>query len=179
MRQMYFAAGIACLIASSAASAQQPVALNVAAPELEGITAWINSKPLKLADLKGQVVVLHFWTHGCINCIHNYPYMKAWHKKYAGKGVTVLGIHTPELAAEKQRSRIEKKVKENKLEFAIAVDNDAKTWKAWNNQYWPCVYLIDKKGVVRYGWQGELNWNNVKGEEAMRKKIEELLAEKP
>ena len=70
------------------------------------------------------------------------------------------------------------KAKENKLAFATAVDNHGKTWQAWSNRYWPSTYLLDKKGDVRYRWDGELNWNGIKGEEVMRKKIEELLAEK-
>jgi hypothetical protein len=70
------------------------------------------------------------------------------------------------------------KVKDNKIPYPVAVDNDARTWHAWSNQYWPGTYLIDKKGQVRYRWYGELNWKEIKGEQAMRKKIEELLAEK-
>jgi hypothetical protein len=73
---------------------------------------------------------------------------------------------------------VRKKVKENKMTYPIAVDTKAKTWNAWGNQYWPCVYLVDKKGVVRYRWEGELNFEKSKGEEIMRGKIEELLAEK-
>ena len=158
---------------------QEPVAMKVPAPELAGISAWVNSEPIKLADAKGKVVVLHFWTHGCINCIHNYPHMKAWHEKFAAKDVLVLGVHTPEFPAEKNLDRIKKKVKENDLKFPIAVDNGGKTWTTWDNRWWPCVYLIDKNGDVRYRWDGELNGGAAKGEAIMRKKIEELLAEKP
>lgn len=71
-----------------------------------------------------------------------------------------------------------RKVSENKMTYPIAVDNANKNWRAWENRYWPAVYLIDKKGIVRYRWEGELNWNNTKGEEIMRQKIEALLAEK-
>ena len=92
--------------------------------------------------------------------------------------MTVLGVHTPETAGEAQVERVRKKVKENEFAFPVAVDNDAKNWRAWGNRWWPSVYLIDKKGDVRYRWDGELNWKDVKGEEIMRKKIEELLAEK-
>jgi len=74
--------------------------------------------------------------------------------------------------------QLRKKVKDNKLTYPIAVDNTWKTWKAWDNRWWPCTYLIDKKGNVRYRWDGELNWKDAKGEEIMRGKIEELLAEK-
>ncbi len=165
------------LLGNSLAIAREPAALNVPAPELAGITSWINAEPLKLADLKGKVVVLHFWTHGCINCIHNYPHMKAWHEQFSDKGAIVLGIHTPEFDMEMSLDRIKKKVKDNELKFPIAIDNQGKTWAAWENRWWPSVYLIDKKGVVRYGWAGELNSKNVQGERAMRTKIEELLRE--
>ena len=90
----------------------------------------------------------------------------------------MLGIHTPETGEEADVERVKKKVKENDMKYAVAVDNQAKNWQAWGNRYWPSVYLIDKKGDVRYRWDGELNWKDVKGEEVMRKKIEELLAEK-
>ena len=165
------------IIWAAIARAQEPAVFQVPAPEVTGITAWLNTEPLTLADLKGKVVVLHFWTHGCINCIHNYPHMKAWHEQFSEKGVTVLGVHTPEFETEKNVERIKKKAKEYDLKFPIAVDNAAKTWKAWNNGWWPCVYLIDKKGIVRYGWAGELNSKNVQGERLMRAKIEELLKE--
>jgi peroxiredoxin len=92
--------------------------------------------------------------------------------------VTILGVHTPETEGEKKLDRIKEKMKENKLTFPVAVDNDGKTWKAWGNNYWPSVYLIDKKGDVRYRWDGELDWKGAKGQEVMQKKIEELLAEK-
>jgi peroxiredoxin len=161
------------------ATAQEPASMRVPAPDLASITAWINSEPLKLADLKGQVVVLHFWTHGCINCIHNYPHMKSWYEKFSGDGVTMIGVHTPELAAERSVERVKVKAKENGLKFPIAVDNHAKTWADWGNRWWPSIYLIDKRGDVRYRWDGELNSPKLKGEQVMRKKIEELLAEKP
>jgi peroxiredoxin len=170
-------ATLTVLLAASCASAQEPVALNVAAPELAGITDWVNSEPLTLAGLKGKVVVLHFWTHGCINCVHNYPHMKSWHAAYADKGVTVLGVHTPEFPAEKKLDRIKKAAEKNELKYPIAVDNAGKTWTAWDNRWWPCVYLIDKRGVVRYRWDGELNSKTIKGEAVMRAKIEELLKE--
>jgi hypothetical protein len=92
--------------------------------------------------------------------------------------VTVLGIHTPETAGEAKVEKVKASMKEHKLTFPVAIDNDGKTWKAWANNYWPSVYLIDKKGDVRYRWDGELRWNGTRGEEIMRKKIEELLAEK-
>jgi peroxiredoxin len=110
--------------------------------------------------------------------VHNYPWYREWQDKFAKQNVTILGVHTPETEGEKQLDKIKEKVKENKLTFPTAIDNDGKTWKAWGNNYWPSVYLIDKKGDVRYRWDGELDWKEAKGQDVMRKKIEELLAEK-
>jgi len=93
--------------------------------------------------------------------------------------VTIIGVHTPETKGEADIDQVRKRVKANEMKYAIAVDRDGKTWAAWDNRFWPSVYLIDKKGDVRYRWDGELNWNEIKGEAIMRKKIAELLAEKP
>jgi len=87
-------------------------------------------------------------------------------------------VHTPETEGEKNIEAVRKKVKENGIKYPVAVDSTGKTWAAWGNRYWPSIYLIDKKGNVRYRWDGELNWNKTKGEEIMRKNIEELLTEK-
>jgi thiol-disulfide isomerase/thioredoxin len=145
----------------------------VPAPEFTGVTAWINSKPLKLADQKGKVVVIHFWTNGCINCIHNYPHYRAWQDKYKGeKNFLMIGVHTPEFDAEKDVDRIKDRMAKNKLTFAVAVDNDGANWKAWGNQYWPSIYLVDKTGTVRHRWEGEL------GDDGYKKvtgQIDELL----
>jgi peroxiredoxin len=110
--------------------------------------------------------------------VHNYPWYKAWHEKYSQQGVVLIGVHTPETPGEKNVESIRKKAKENGLAYPIAVDNNAKNWQAWGNRWWPSTYLIDKKGYVRYRWDGELNWKDIKGEEIMRQKIEELRAEK-
>jgi hypothetical protein len=90
----------------------------------------------------------------------------------------MIGVHTPETNEEKKIEKIRKKVKENGMKYPIAVDGSARTWRAWGNRYWPSIYLIDRKGVVRYRWDGELNGKDVKGEKLMREKIEALLAEK-
>jgi hypothetical protein len=92
--------------------------------------------------------------------------------------VTVLGIHTPETTGEAKIERVRQKVKDNNIAYPVAVDNKTRVWRTWGNRYWPSIYLIDKKGDVRYRWDGELNWKDVKGEATMRKKIDELLAEK-
>jgi peroxiredoxin len=149
---------------------------HVPAPEFTGVTDWINSNPLKLADQKGKVVVVHFWTNGCINCIHNYVHYRAWEQKYKDdKRFLMIGVHTPEFQAEKDVERIKDRMDKNKLSFPVAVDNDSATWKAWGNQYWPCIYLVDKTGAIRHRWEGELGDDGYKKVSAM---IEELLAER-
>jgi thiol-disulfide isomerase/thioredoxin len=152
--------------------------MKVPAPEFKEIDEWLNSKPLDWKALKGKVVVVHFWAFGCINCIRNYPHYKAWHEAFKDKGVVILGVHTPETEAERKLESVKEKVAANKMAYPVAVDGQGKTWAAWDNRYWPAVYLVDRKGNVRYRWYGELNYKGAKGEPAMREKIEELLAEK-
>src|SRR5258708_7125321 len=149
------------------------------APELKGVTEWINSDPLTMAKLRGKVVLVHFWTNGCYNCVNNYPHYKAWQERYAGKDVVIVGIHTPETSGEREIERIKAQASKHGLKFSIAVDNDAANWKAWNNRYWPTVYVVDKRGRVRYGWEGELNYQCAKGEETVRKLVDKLLLERP
>jgi peroxiredoxin len=160
------------------AEVEAPKAEHRAAPEFAPGTTWLQSKPLTLATLRGQVVVVHFWTFGCINCIHNYPAYKAWHEQYAGKGVTIVGIHTPEFQREADVERVRAKAEQNGLKFPIAVDRDEQNWKAWNNRYWPSIYLVDKRGRVRHNWEGELGSPGSDGERLLRQQIDELLAEK-
>ena len=109
--------------------------------------------------------------------MHNYPWYRGWHEKFASKGLTVFGIHTPETPGEKVVAQIQKKSRENHLEFPIAVDNATKNWHAWANHWWPSTYLIDKKGNVRFWWYGELDWQDAQGGKLMDQKIAELLAE--
>ena len=154
----------------------KPIAIK--APELREATAWINSKPLTLAELRGRVVAVHFWTFGCINCIRNYPWYQGWQKDYADKGLTLIGIHTPEVARERDLDAVRQKVKENGFTFPVLVDTDKRNWDAWANRMWPSVYLIDQQGRVRHWWYGELNWEGAPGDVFMRGKIEMLLAEK-
>ncbi len=149
------------------------------APELRKVTTWINSEPLTMKGLLGKVVVVHFWTHGCFNCVNNYPHYQAWQARYAQeKDLVILGIHTPETTGERLVERIKQQADKNGLKFPIAVDNDATNWQAWNNRVWPTVYVVDRRGVVRYGWEGELNYNGQKGEETVRKTIDSLLLER-
>lgn len=147
----------------------------VPAPEFAGVTDWVNTKPLKLANQRGKVVVVHFWTNGCINCVHNYPHYRGWQERYkTDKRFLMVGVHTPEFASEKDVDRIKERMAKNKLTFAVAVDNDQKTWQAWGNRWWPSVYLVDKAGQVRYRWDGELGDDGYK---QVTVRLDALLAE--
>jgi thiol-disulfide isomerase/thioredoxin len=149
-----------------------------AAPEFPKGVEWVQGGPLKLANLRGRVTVLHFWTNGCINCIHNYPVYRAWQEKYPAKDVTLVGVHTPEFDREAPAERVKAKARANGLKFPVVLDDKARVWKAWGNRYWPSIYLIDKKGRVRYRWEGELHLDTADGKRFARH-IDELLAEKP
>jgi peroxiredoxin len=151
--------------------------LQVKAPEVVAVDQWINSAPLKLQDLRGQVVVVTFWTYGCINCVRNLPHYRKWHAQLPRNRVTMIGFHTPETSAEHDLENVEKAVREQELRFPIAVDNRKRNWTAWGNHVWPSVYLIDKQGYVRYWWYGELNWQGATGEQQMLRRIKSLLAE--
>jgi thiol-disulfide isomerase/thioredoxin len=149
-----------------------------AAPELRGVDAWINSAPLSLSQLQGKVVVVHFWAFNCSNCINNLPHYQAWYEKFPASDLTIIGIHTPETSSEREVENLRANVKTRNIEYPVAVDGAAENWKAWGNNMWPSVYLIDRRGNVRAWWYGELNWQGARGEEKMRKQIEELLSEK-
>ena len=161
----------------SSVQAAAPEVAPVTAPEFPPNTQWLQSEPLKLADLRGRVVIVQFWTFGCINCIRNYPVYKAWQEKYAGQAVTIIGVHTPEFTNEADVTRVRAKARENGLKFPIAIDNESRIWKSWDNHAWPSIYLIDKQGRVRFNWEGELHLENAEARQ-FASRIDELLAEK-
>ena len=142
------------------------------APEVSG-EQWFNSEPVRMADLKNRVVLVEFWTFACSNCRNVEPYVKAWHKRYADKGFVVIGVHTPELAIERDVEYVRRYVKERGLSYPIVTDNAFQTWQRYDNHAWPAIYLIDKRGLVRYVKVGEGNYDRT--EQA----IQALLAENP
>jgi cytochrome c biogenesis protein CcdA/thiol-disulfide isomerase/thioredoxin len=137
-----------------------------AAPDFAGVTHWLNSKPLTLASLRGRVVLIDFWTYTCINCLRTLPYLRAWDERYRDRGLTIVGVHTPEFDFEKDTGNVEAAIARNHLRYAVAQDNDYGTWDAWGNQYWPAKYLIDANGQVRYAHFGEGDYD--KTEAAIR-----------
>jgi thiol-disulfide isomerase/thioredoxin len=125
------------------------------APELAGLTGWINGGPLTMAELRGRVVLVHFWTFSCVNCLRTLPHMQTWHEAYRAFGLTVLGIHTPEFGLERGEARVRAEVMRLGLTYPVAVDDDYRMWKSYGNRYWPAYYFIDAQGAVRAHHYGE------------------------
>jgi thiol-disulfide isomerase/thioredoxin len=108
-----------------------------------------------MEGLRGQVVLIDFWTYTCINCIRTLPYLEAWNQRYRDQGLTIVGVHSPEFPFEKDAGNVEDAIARNHLTYPVAQDNERGTWNAWGNQYWPAKYLIDAEGQVRYAHFGE------------------------
>ncbi|RWR03434.1 cytochrome C biogenesis protein [[Pantoea] beijingensis] len=124
-------------------------------PPLSGAVQWLNSSPLTTESLRGKVVLVDFWTYSCINCLRALPYVKAWAEKYRDRGLVVIGVHAPEFAFERDIDNVTKEAKKLGVTYPIAIDNDYRIWRAFNNQYWPAHYFIDAKGHIRYQHFGE------------------------
>lgn len=149
-----------------------------AAPEIIPGGEWYNlpagrqgSNPIKLADQKGKVVLVDFWTYSCINCIRTLPYLTRWHDKYKDNGLVILGVHSPEFEFEKNPQNVKKAIEDFGIEYPVVQDNNFATWQAYSNRYWPAKYLIDKDGKVRYVHFGEGNYDETE------KAIQTLLKE--
>jgi thiol-disulfide isomerase/thioredoxin len=149
------------------------------APEPTGIARWISSDPLTLESQRGKVIVLHFWTFGCINCQHNLPFYNQWRKDFPADRLQIIGVHTPETEGEADEDSVATQVQKLEIKYPVAVDNELATWRAYQNRYWPAIYLIDKSGRVRYRWDGELEYNDAGGDKSMRARIDRLLREQP
>ena len=125
------------------------------APEITGITSWINSESINMQQLKGKVVLVDFWTYSCINCQRTFPYLKDWYSKYKDDQFVIMGLHAPEFAFEKKLENVQKAVTEFGLQYPIGLDNDFSTWNNFENNSWPAKYLVDKDGKIRYTHFGE------------------------
>ena len=141
------------------------------APELTN-DIWLNvDAPLRLADLRGKVVIVEMWTFGCINCQHVIPSLKDWHSKFADQGLVIIGNHFPEFSYEEDLDNVKEAIAREGIEYAVAQDNDGATWRAYKNHYWPALYLIDKQGHLRYVHIGEGRYSETE------ENIQALLAE--
>jgi thiol-disulfide isomerase/thioredoxin len=147
-----------CLLANlPAAASAAPDGLHDwgPAPDFRGIRQWFNSPALSLAALKGQVVLVDFWTYACINCLRTLPHVNRWAETYRNQGLVVVGVHTPEFAFERSASNVQAAIKRHGVKYPVAMDNDHATWKAYENRYWPAHYLVDGQGRIRYRHFGE------------------------
>jgi cytochrome c biogenesis protein CcdA/thiol-disulfide isomerase/thioredoxin len=141
------------------------------APDFTGISSWINSKPVTVSALRGKVVLVDFWTYSCINCLRTLPHLKAWDAAYRKAGLRIVGIHTPEFAFEHVPSNVRKATSELGVRYAVAIDNDYKTWDAYQNGAWPTEYLVDRRGHIREIKEGEGNYDET--ERTIRKLLGE------
>jgi thiol-disulfide isomerase/thioredoxin len=124
-------------------------------PSFEGATGWLNSEPLDLAELRGHVVLVDFWTLTCINWLRTEPYVRAWSRAYRDDGLVVVGVHTPEFSFEHEIDRVRQATKERAIDYPVALDNDYGIWRAFDNHYWPALYFVDSDGVIRDHHFGE------------------------
>ena len=143
-----------------------------AAPEFAGITAWLNSEVLTMNSLRGRPVLIDFWTFGCINCIRTLPHVRAWHDAYAPHGLVIVGVHTPEFRHEYVEENVRESLPSRGVIWPVAMDNDYKTWRAYQNRFWPHKFLIDQEGRIRYHHIGEGAYQETE------KAIRALLAER-
>ena len=125
------------------------------APEFAGTGRWFNSPPVSMRALRGRVVLIDFWTYTCINCLRTLPYIKAWDERYRDRGLTIVGVHTPEFAFEKVAGNVERAIGAEGLRYPVVQDNDFETWNAYGNSGWPSKFLVDARGRVRYTHLGE------------------------
>jgi thiol-disulfide isomerase/thioredoxin len=141
------------------------------APALDGATGWLNAQPLTMADLRGKVVVVDFWTYTCINWLRSLPYVRAWADHYRDQGLVVIGVHSPEFSFEKNVDNVRRAATDLKVDYPIAIDSDHAIWRAFRNQYWPALYFIDAQGRIRHHQFGEGEY------ERSERVIQQLLAE--
>ena len=167
-----YATGLTKLIRSSfGRSAEYKSSESAAAPDL-ATGDWINSEPVKLKDLRGRVVLIEFWTFGCINCRNTLPFVESWHDRYREKGLTVIGVHSPEFDEEKNVESLRGQVASLGIRYAVVTDNDYQTWKIYNVEAWPTIFLLDKQGRIRWTRVGEGKYDETE------RVIQKLLAEK-
>ena len=147
---------------------EYPVAEEITRP-----TGFINTDGVSIGESRGEkVVLLDFWTYSCVNCQNTQPYLNAWHERYADEGLQIIGVHKPEFEFEKDPASVEAAVREAGIEYPVVLDNDDATWEAYDQSYWPTMYLIDADGFVRYEHIGEGAYAETEAE------IQKLLAEK-
>jgi thiol-disulfide isomerase/thioredoxin len=159
------------ILASTAAIVMGTPTRTTELTSLGSATEWINSPPLTAEGLRGRVVLVQFWTYSCINWIRTAPYVRAWAEKYRQQGLVVIGVHSPEFEFERQLAKVRWAAERFGVEYPVAVDNEYAIWRAFDNRYWPALYLIDGQGRIRHRHFGEGEY------ERSERIIQELLAE--
>jgi thiol-disulfide isomerase/thioredoxin len=124
-------------------------------PGFDGATGWLNTPPLTVAGLRGKVVLVDFWTYTCINWLRTLGYVHAWHEKYRDQGLVVVGVHTPEFPFERDVDNVRRAAEDMRVEYPVALDSDYRVWRAFDNHYWPAVYIADAEGRIRHQHFGE------------------------
>ncbi len=147
------------------------------APELMPVEHWLNSPPLRLKELRGKVVLIHFYAFQCHNCHANFEHYNKWQKEFGGDEVVVIGIQTPETSTERNPQSVTAAAKERGFEFPVVIDLESANWQAWSNTMWPTIYVIDKQGYIRYWWQGELNWEGATHDKTVHDMLVKLVHE--
>jgi thiol-disulfide isomerase/thioredoxin len=132
-----------------------------AAPNFVGISNWLNSGPLNITDLRGKVVLVDFWTYGCINCVNTLPQVTRLYQAYRDKGLVVVGVHTPEFPFEKVTGNVQTALKRHGITYPVAQDNEYATWKAYRNEYWPAQYIVDQSGRIVFEHAGEGQYDEI------------------
>lgn len=140
-------------------------------PELTGGTGWLNGPPLRTADLRGRVLMIEVWTFGCYNCLNALPHVKETAARYRDAGLVTIGVHTPETERERVTDNVRRRVQELGVRFPVVLDNDFAIWRALGNQYWPSIYLVDRRGRIRFHHDGEGRYG------AIDAAVKQLLAE--
>jgi thiol-disulfide isomerase/thioredoxin len=134
---------------------------HAAAPNFVGVKGWLNSGPLNIADLRGKVVLIDFWTYGCYNCVNTLPYVTRLYDTYKDQGFIVVGVHTPEFPFEKSTDNVRAAIKRYGIRYPVAQDNEYATWNAYHNQYWPAQYIVDRNGTIVFEHAGEGQYEEI------------------
>ncbi|ABE42499.1 cytochrome c biogenesis protein DipZ [Polaromonas sp. JS666] len=152
-----------------------PLPVQGSMPPLSGAVEWLNSTPLTAEALRGKVVLVDFWTFGCVNCLNALPHVREWHRKYKDQGLVVVGVHSPEFAFEKNINNVKNAVNRLDISFPVAIDNNFAIWRAFSNNYWPAHYFVDAKGRIRFHHFGEGEYE--KSEQVIQQLLEEARKE--
>jgi thiol-disulfide isomerase/thioredoxin len=153
--------GVGGETARDTAAPSAVAAVQATAPNFTGINKWFNSEPLNIADLRGKVVLVNFWTYGCVNCVNTLPHVTELYAKYKDRGLVIVGVHTPEFPFERSAPNVQTALKRHGITYPVAQDNNSQTWNAYRNQYWPAQYIVDQTGKIVFQHAGEGQYGEI------------------